>query len=173
MARNFRVMKETLEEFETLMEMQIERAAWPDNGCSVDSTSLHACLNAEAMRYVLDLVPEPHRKDVTFSNTFHWPHKSLFEAATPDKFERDYGDQCGGFYIHIPKHRSRSWGIGWCEGVGIKTPVNVTTVNMLRQSAIENGRKRMVRREVLCDKDTCECGKILCRVQCKRDDREK
>ena len=78
------------------MEIQIERAAWPDNGCSVDSTSLHACLNAEAMRYVLDLVPEPHRKDVMFSNTFHWPHKSLFEAATPDKFERDYGDQCGG-----------------------------------------------------------------------------
>ena len=101
------------------MEMQIERAAWPDNGCSVDSTSLHACLNAEAMRYVLDLVPEPYRKDVTFSNTFHWPHKSLFEEATPDKFERDYGDQCGGcwdkdtcecdYCKHVETKRYREW----------------------------------------------------------------
>ena len=114
------------------MEMQIERAAWPDNGCGVDSTSLHACLNAEAMRYVLDLVPEPHRKDVTFSNTFHWPHKSLFEAATPDKFERDYGDQCGGFYIHIP---------------------NIVVDKVL--SMLRFMGHKMVRG--CWDKDTCEC----------------
>ena len=84
------------------MDMKIETAVWPDNGCNPDSTSICSYLNAEAMRYVLDLVPEQYRGEVHFSCTFHWPHIKVFEEQTPDKFERDYGDQVAGFYITIP-----------------------------------------------------------------------
>ena len=86
------------------MDMKIETAVWPDNGGRSGETSICAYLNAEAMRWVVDLVPEPYRERVCFSGTFHWPHIGVFEEQTPDKFERDYGDQVAGFYITIPTH---------------------------------------------------------------------